>query len=173
MQFWLCLIDIHFFLLFETYRVTSTNISPGDLSTSRVLLILWLFKKCWENRRTHINSLRNWTPAFAHFEPTRWNLLCFFNICVPFLFQNKENWKCLLTSTNVSALCLDFDEVSAILQAHTYARCCPGQVERWNLIVARGMLKPVYFAFETMLEFFSKLHILLNHEHIRQDQRAE
>ena len=41
----------------------------------------------------------------------------FFSICVPFPFQNKENWKCLLTSTNVSALCLDFDEVSAILQA--------------------------------------------------------
>ena len=35
------------------------------------------------------------------------------------------------------------------------------------------MLKPVYFAFETMLEFFCKLHILLNHEHIRQDQRAK
>ena len=34
------------------------------------------------------------------------------------------------------------------------------------MIVARGMLKPVYFAFETMLEFFCKLHILLNHEHI-------
>ena len=35
MQFWPCLIDIHFFLLFETYRVTNTNISPGDLSMSR------------------------------------------------------------------------------------------------------------------------------------------
>ena len=35
-----------------------------------------------------------------------------------------------------------------------YARCCPGQVGRWNLIVACGMLKPVYFAFETILEFF-------------------
>ena len=33
------------------------------------------------------------------------------------------------------------------------------------------MLKPVYFAFETMLEFFCKLHILLNHEHIRQGDR--
>ena len=67
---------------------------------------------------TYINSLLNWTPPFAHFEPTRWNLLCFFlNICVPFPFQNKENWKCLFTSTNVSALCLDFDEVSANLQA--------------------------------------------------------
>ena len=28
------------FLLFETYRVTTTNISPDDKSTSRVLLIL-------------------------------------------------------------------------------------------------------------------------------------
>ena len=30
------------FLLFETYRVTTTNISPDDKSTSRVLLILQL-----------------------------------------------------------------------------------------------------------------------------------
>ena len=81
--------------------------------------------KCWENCRTYINSLVNWTSAFAHFEPTRWNLLCFFffNISLPFRFQNKENWKCLLASTNVSAVCLDFDEVSAILQAlRTYTR---------------------------------------------------
>ena len=34
--------------------------------------------KCWENCRTYINSLLNWTSAFAYFEPTRWNLLCFF-----------------------------------------------------------------------------------------------
>ena len=43
------------------------------------------------------------------------------------------------------------------VQSHKHyinARCWPGQVGRWNLIVARGMLKPVYFAFETMLEFF-------------------
>ena len=33
------------------------------------------------------------------------------------------------------------------------------------------MLKPVYFAFEAMLECFFKPHILLNHEHIRQDQQ--
>ena len=37
---------------------------------------------------------------------------------------------------------------------YIYARCNPGQVGRWNLIAARGMLKPVYFAFvKTMLEF--------------------
>ena len=48
------------------------------------------------------------------------------------------------------------------------------QVRRWNLIVACGMLKPAYFAFvKTMLEFFWKLHILLNHEHIRHDQQAK
>ena len=36
------------------------------------------------------------------------------------------------------------------------------------------MLKPVYFAFvKTILQFFCKLHILLNHEHIRQDQREK
>ena len=36
------------------------------------------------------------------------------------------------------------------------------------------MLKPVYFAFvKTMLQFFCKLRILLNHEHIRHDQQAK
>ena len=40
---------------------------------------------------------------------------------------------------------------------YIYVRCCPGQVGRWNLIEAFGMLKPVYFAFvKTMLEFFAK-----------------
>ena len=39
---------------------------------------------------------------------------------------------------------------------YIYTRCCPGQVGRWNLIVACGMLKLVYFAFvKTMLEFFA------------------
>ena len=72
--------------------------------------------KCWENCRTYINSLLNWTPAFAHLRTHSLKFAMSF-LCVPFPFQNKENWKCLLTSTNVSALCLDFDEVSAILQA--------------------------------------------------------
>ena len=136
--------------------MTSTNISPGDYSTSRVLLILWLFKKCWENRRTHINSLRNWTPAFAHFEPTRWNLLCFFfNISVPFLFQNKENSNCLLVSTNASALCLHFDEVSAILQVLHIRALFSRSSGEMTFDSSSCMLKPVYFAFvETMLEFF-------------------
>ena len=44
-------------------------------------------------------------------------MIFFFIICVSFPFQNKENRKCLLPSTNVSALCLYFDVVSAILQA--------------------------------------------------------
>ena len=69
----------------------------------------------------------------------------FLNICVPFPFQNKENWKCLLASTSVSALCLDY-------RHYIYARCCPGQVGRWNLIVA---------FVKTLLEFFCKLHIFI------------
>ena len=74
--------------------------------------------KCWENCRTYINSLLNWTPAFAHLRTHSLKFaIFFFNICVPFPFQNKENWKCLLTSTNFSALFLDLDEVSTILQA--------------------------------------------------------
>ena len=48
--------------------------------------------KCWENCRTYINSLLNWTSAFAHFEPTRWNLLCFFFLIFLFLshFKTKK-----------------------------------------------------------------------------------
>ena len=112
--------------------------------------------KCWENCRTYINSMLNWTSAFAHFEPTRWNLLCFFfNISLPFPFQNKENWKCLLASTNVSALCLDFDEVSAILQALHIRALLSRSSGEMKFDSSSCMLKPVYFAFvKTMLEFF-------------------
>ena len=54
------------------------------------------------NCTTYMNSLLSWTLDFAHFEPTRWNLQWyFFNMCVPFPFEKKENWKCLLPSTNV------------------------------------------------------------------------
>ena len=92
--------------------------------------------------------------------------MIFFLIC-GFLSHFKTNK--MFTSINKhSALCLYCDEVSAILQA---LRCCPGQVGRRNLIVTRGMLKPVYFAFvETISDFclfvcsfvcfFCKLHIL-------------
>ena len=94
MQFWLCLIDILFFLnlllFFETYRLTATNISPGDLSTSRVLLILKLKSAgkigehilihCWTEHRL----LRALNPLTE---------ICndiFLNMCVPFPFQNKD-----------------------------------------------------------------------------------
>ena len=80
----------------------------------------------------------------------------FFNICVPFPFQNKENWKCLITSTNVWVLCLDFDEVSAILQAlHLFALLSRSSREMkfnssWYVKAGR-----VYVAFvKTMLDFF-------------------
>ena len=131
--------------------------------------------KCWENCRTYINSLLNWTSAFAHFEPLA--EICyvfFFNISLSFQFQNKENWKCLLASTIVSALCLDFDEVSAILQALHIRALLSRSSGEMKFDSSSCMLKPVYFAFvKTMLEFFCKLHILLNHKHIRQDQRAK
>ena len=49
---------------------------------------------------------------------------------------------------------------------YIYARCCPtGQVGRWNLIVARGMLKPVYFAFETILEFIANYTFVKSRAH--------
>ena len=110
-----------------------------------------------------------------HFQPTRWNLLCFFNICGPFPSQNKKNWKCLLTSTNVPALCLDFDEVSAILEAlHIRALLSRSSREMKfdssSWCVKAGLLR---FCYDHVRGFFCKLHILLNHEYIRQDQPAK
>ena len=50
---------------------------------------------------------------------------------------------------------------------YIYASCCPGQVGRWNLIVACGMLKPVYFAFvKTMLEFLQTTHFVKSRAHL-------
>ena len=50
---------------------------------------------------------------------------------------------------------------------YIYSRCCPGQVGRWNLIVACGMLKPVYFAFvKTMLEFLQTTHFVKSRAHL-------
>ena len=116
MQFWLCLIDVHFFIVRDIQSDYHQHLTRWLIYVSCALNFVAL--KCWENCRTYINSLLNWTSAFTHFEPTRWNLLLFFfNISLPFPFQNKKNWKCLLASTNVSALCLDFDEISATLQA--------------------------------------------------------
>ena len=98
--------------------------------------------KCWENCRTYINSLLNWTSVSR-------------NISLPFPFQNKENCKCLLASTNVSALCLDFDEVSAILQALHIRALLSRSSGEMKFDSSSCMLKPVYFAFvNTMLEFF-------------------
>ena len=55
---------------------------------------------------------------------------------------------------------------------YIYARCCPGQVGRWNLIVACGMLKPVYFAFvKTMLEFLQTTHFVKSRAHLPRPTR--
>ena len=78
----------------------------------------------------------------------------FFNISLPFPFQNKENWKCLLASTNVSALCLDFDEVSAILQALHIRALLSRSSGEMKFDSSSRMLKPVYFAFVKTRVFF-------------------
>ena len=79
----------------------------------------------------------------------------FFNISLPFPFQNKENWRCLLASTNISALCLDFDEVSAILHALHIRALLSRSSGEMKFDSSSCMLKPLYFAFvKTMLEFF-------------------
>ena len=55
---------------------------------------------------------------------------------------------------------------------YIYARCCPGQVGRWNLIVACGMLKPVYFAFvKTMLKFWQMTHFVKSRAHLPRPTR--
>ena len=61
----------------------------------------------------------------------------------------------MFTSINKhSALCLYCDEVSAILQALHIRALLSRSSGKANLIVTRGMLKPVYFAFvETISDF--------------------
>ena len=151
MQFWLCLIDIHFF-----YCSRHTEWLPPTFHQVTNLRLV-CSKFCSFKVLGKLYSLLNWTPAFAHL---RTHLLkfsvFFFNICVPFPFQNKENWKCLLTSTNVSALCLYFEEVCAILQAlHTRA------------LLSRSIGKVKFDSEAGLLRFCG------DREHIRQDQRAK
>ena len=79
----------------------------------------------------------------------------FFNISLPFRFENKESWKCLVASTNVSALCLDFDEVGAILQALHIRALLSRSSGEMKFDSSSCVFKPAYFAFvKTMLEFF-------------------
>ena len=97
----------------------------------------------------------------------------FFNISLPFPFQNKENWKCLLASTNVSALCLDFDEVSAILQALHIRALLSRSSGEMKFDSSSCMLKPVYFAFvKTMLELFLQTtHFVKSRAHLPRPTR--
>ena len=128
----------HWYIFF-IFRVTTTNISPDDLSTTRVLLILYLKNagKIVEHILIHC-----WTESFPISKQRKLKVFSSINNVRHFVYTLMR---------------------SAQSYKHYTARCCPGQVGRWNLIVARGMLKPVYFAVaETMLEFFlfCKLHIL-------------
>ena len=118
----------------------------------------------------------NWTPAFVHFEPTRWgrNLLCFIYLylCSFPHFKTKQ----------IESVYLHYQMFQHFVQTsmrsvqsykhYIYARCCPGQVGRWNLIVACGMLKPVYFAFvKTMLEFLQTTHFIKSRAHLPRPTR--
>ena len=75
---------------------------------------------------------------------------------VIFLFlshiSKQKNWKCLLASTNVSALCLDFGEVSAILQALHIRALLYRSSGEMKFDSSSCMLKPVFV--KTMLQFF-------------------
>ena len=132
--------------------------------------------KCWENCRTYINSLLNWTPVFGHLwtHSLKFSVFFFFNICVPFPFQNKENWKCLLTSRNVSALCLDFNEVSVILQALLIRALLSNRSSReMKFDSSSWYIKAGLLRLWDNVRVYCKLHILLNQGHIRQDQLAK
>ena len=113
--------------------------------------------KCWENCRTYINSLLNWTPAFVHFEPTRWNVLFFFDILCSFShFKTNEIESVGLHYQMFRHFVYTLMRSAKSYKHYIYMRCCSGQVGRWNLIVARGVLKLVYFAFvKTMSQFFA------------------
>ena len=175
MQFWLCLIDIHFFIVRDIQSDYHRHFTRWLIYVSCALNFVAL--KCWGNCRTYINSLLNWTPAFAHLwtHSLKFSVFFFFIIiCVPFLFKNKENWKCLLTSRNVSALCLDFDEVSAILQAlHIRALLSNRSSREIRFDSSSWYVKAGLLRFWDNVRVYCKLHILLNQEHIRQDQRAK
>ena len=118
----------------------------------------------------------NWTPAFVHFEPTRWggNLLCFIFLYLCSFPYFKTN--------QIDSVYLHYQMFQHFVQTsmrsvqsykhYIYARCCPGQVGRWNLIAACGMLKPVYFAFvKTMLEFLQTTHFVKSRAHLPRPTR--
>ena len=118
----------------------------------------------------------NWTPAFVHFEPTRWgrNLLCFIFLYLCFFPHFK--------TSQIESVYLHYEMFQYFVQTsmrsvqsykhYIYARCCPGQVGRWNLIVACGMLKPVHFAFvKTMLEFLQTTHFVKSRAHLPRPTR--
>ena len=155
MQFWLCLIDIFFYYYYfsrhsewlppTSHQVTNLRKSAGKIG-EHILI------HCW----TEHWLLRTSNPLTE---------ICtdiYLNMCALFPFQNKENWKCLLTSTNVSALCLHFDEVIAILQAlHIRALMSRSsgklKFDSSSWYVKSGLLR---LCGDLVRVFFRKLHIL-------------
>ena len=123
MQFWLCLIDIPFFFIARDIQSDyHRHFTRWLISVSCALNVVAL--QCWENCRTYIHSLLNWTPAFARLRTHSLKFAMFFLIFV-FLsyFKTKKIESVYLhQQTFRHFFCLDFDEVSAILQAlHIHA----------------------------------------------------
>ena len=143
----------------HTERIPPTSQQVTNLSVSLVCSSFCSFK------------VLNWTPAFVHFEPTRWgrNLLCFIFLYLCSFPHFKTN--------QIESVYLHYQMFQHFVQTsmrsvqsykhYIYSGCCPGQVGRWNLIVACGMLKPVYFAFvKTMLEFLQTTHFVKSRAHL-------
>ena len=86
-----CLIDIPFFFIARDIQSDyHRHFTRWLISVSCALNVVAL--KCWENCRTYIHSLLNWTPAFAHLRTHSLKFVMFFFLIVVFLsyFKTKK-----------------------------------------------------------------------------------
>ena len=153
MQFWLCLIDIFYFFIFRDIQSDyHQHLTRWLIYVSCALNFVAL--KCWENCRTYINSLLNWTPAFTYFQPTRLAMIFFLYVFLSHFKTKKIESVYFHQQTIGTLFILWWGQRNPASTTYTRA-IIQVKWEDKNLIVARGMLKPVHFAFvETMLEFF-------------------
>ena len=95
LQFWLSHWYSFFYCSIHSEWMPSTSHQVTNLNVCLVCSSFCSFKVLGKLKNI-INSLLNWTPAFVHFESTRWNLLVFFfflNICVPFPILKQTKLK--------------------------------------------------------------------------------
>ena len=115
--------------------------------------------KCWENCRTYINSLLNWTPNFAHLWTHSLKFSVFFKI---FVFLSHFKTKKIESVYLHQQTFRHFDEVIAILQAlHIRAlmssRSGKLKFDSSSWYVKSGLLR---LCGDLVRVFFRKLHIL-------------